>query len=410
MPDTWATSGIDLHLDLTGRRVRAGLEAALRDAVRTGRLRPATRLPSSRALASDLGIARNTVAEAYGQLVAEGWLTARRGSGTQVADRAAEASARQRGRRRSRPAALRPAARARQTCPRSRGRNGSPRRAGRCSPRRPRRSATVTRAAGRNCAASWPATCPGPAACAPTPDRIVICSGFTQGLGLLCQALRAWGAAALAVEAYGLQAHRRRGGRPRAAPGAAACRRRGRCGRRARRRRRRAADPGAPVPARGGAGARRRTGGASGPRRTGGLIIEDDYDGEFRYDRQPVGALQALAPEHVVYAGTASKSLAPGPPAGLAGPAGAPGGRRDRGQERWPAGITSSLDQLTLAEFIESGALRPAGAPLPARLPAAAGPAGRRAAPTRAAGAGHRHRGRPARAAASCRPASGRRT
>ena len=41
-------------------------------------------------------------------------------------------------------------------------------------------------------------------------------------------------------------------------------------------------------------------------------MIEDDYDGEFRYDRQPVGALQALDPERVVYTGTASKSLAPG--------------------------------------------------------------------------------------------------
>jgi GntR family transcriptional regulator/MocR family aminotransferase len=47
-------------------------------------------------------------------------------------------------------------------------------------------------------------------------------------------------------------------------------------------------------------------------RSTGGTVIEDDYDGEFRYDRQPVGALQALAPEHVVYAGTSSKALAPG--------------------------------------------------------------------------------------------------
>jgi hypothetical protein len=47
---------------------------------------------------------------------------------------------------------------------------------------------------------------------------------------------------------------------------------------------------------------------------TGGLIVEDDYDGEFRYDRQPVGAMQALAPEHVVYAGTASKSLDGTPP------------------------------------------------------------------------------------------------
>ena len=43
-----------------------------------------------------------------------------------------------------------------------------------------------------------------------------------------------------------------------------------------------------------------------------GLVIEDDYDGEFRYDRQPVGAVQALAPDRVIYAGTASKSLAPG--------------------------------------------------------------------------------------------------
>jgi GntR family transcriptional regulator/MocR family aminotransferase len=41
------------------------------------------------------------------------------------------------------------------------------------------------------------------------------------------------------------------------------------------------------------------------------LVIEDDYDGEFRYDRQPVGALQGLAPDRIVYVGTTSKSLAP---------------------------------------------------------------------------------------------------
>src|SRR5581483_12373282 len=44
----------------------------------------------------------------------------------------------------------------------------------------------------------------------------------------------------------------------------------------------------------------------------GGVVIEDDYDGEFRYDRQPIGALQGTAPEQVVYLGTASKTLAPG--------------------------------------------------------------------------------------------------
>ncbi|GDY54409.1 hypothetical protein SVIO_050320 [Streptomyces violaceusniger] len=67
--------------------MRGALIRALRDAVRGGRLAPGTRLPSSRSLAADLGIARNTVADAYGELVAEGWLTARQGSGTRVARR-----------------------------------------------------------------------------------------------------------------------------------------------------------------------------------------------------------------------------------------------------------------------------------------------------------------------------------
>ena len=93
MAKRWATSGLDLHLDVTGSRVRAGLEAALREAARSGRLLPGTRLPSSRALATDLGIARNTVADAYGQLVAEGWLATRHGSGTWVAERTGAAPA-----------------------------------------------------------------------------------------------------------------------------------------------------------------------------------------------------------------------------------------------------------------------------------------------------------------------------
>ena len=87
MGKTRATSGADLHLELAGSRRRAALEHALREAIQSGRLHPGTRLPSSRALAQDLGIARNTIVEAYGQLVAEGWLTAVTGSGTQVADR-----------------------------------------------------------------------------------------------------------------------------------------------------------------------------------------------------------------------------------------------------------------------------------------------------------------------------------
>jgi GntR family transcriptional regulator/MocR family aminotransferase len=87
---------------------------------------------------------------------------------------------------------------------------------------------------------------------------------------------------------------------------------------------------------------------------TGGLIIEDDYDGEFRYDRHPVGALQSLAPEHVVYAGTASKSLAPGlrlgwmvPPAHLLEDIVTAKTVADRN--------SSAIDQLTLTEVIASG-------------------------------------------------------
>ncbi|MFD5427331.1 PLP-dependent aminotransferase family protein, partial [Streptomyces sp. NPDC127084] len=90
-------------------------------------------------------------------------------------------------------------------------------------------------------------------------------------------------------------------------------------------------------------------------RRSGGLVLEDDYDGEFRYDRQPVGALQGLDPDRVVYLGTASKSLATGLrigwlvlPRGLAGEVAAAKGPMD-----W---ATSALDQLTLAEFLVSGA------------------------------------------------------
>ena len=83
----------------------------------------------------------------------------------------------------------------------------------------------------------------------------------------------------------------------------------------------------------------------------GGVVIEDDYDGEFRYDRQPVGALQTLAPDRVIYAGTASKSLAPGLRLGWLV---VPPRLLDAVTAELAAG-PSALDQLTLAEFITSG-------------------------------------------------------
>jgi GntR family transcriptional regulator/MocR family aminotransferase len=102
-------------------------------------------------------------------------------------------------------------------------------------------------------------------------------------------------------------------------------------------------------------GSDRRTAAVDWARATGGLILEDDYDGEFRYDRQPVGALQGLDPERVVYFGTVSKALAPGLRlAWMVLPADVvPEVVAAKGHADW---MSSALDQLTLAEFIASGA------------------------------------------------------
>jgi GntR family transcriptional regulator/MocR family aminotransferase len=89
-------------------------------------------------------------------------------------------------------------------------------------------------------------------------------------------------------------------------------------------------------------------------RRTGGVIVEDDYDGEFRYDRSPVGALHGDDPDHVIYMGTVSKSLAPGLRLGwLVLPARlVEAVTRQKGKTEETSGF---VDQLAMAEFIESG-------------------------------------------------------
>src|ERR1700691_5728162 len=83
---------MDLHLDIsdtTGGSLRARVERALREAVRSGRLVPGSRLPSTRALCAQLGVSRGVVVDAYSQLAAEGYLQTRRGGGTSVAGAAA---------------------------------------------------------------------------------------------------------------------------------------------------------------------------------------------------------------------------------------------------------------------------------------------------------------------------------
>ena len=165
------TSGPDLHLALAAAGTRHGaLEDALRAAVRDGRLAAGTRLPSTRALAGDLGLSRGTVVEAYAQLTAEGYLDARHGAGTWVADLSLAGV--QRVPALSERSALRASisARAFPISPRSRRRPGCVRCAWACAAFPRRASATAIHAGAATCASSSPGTSPVPAACAPIPS------------------------------------------------------------------------------------------------------------------------------------------------------------------------------------------------------------------------------------------------
>jgi hypothetical protein len=177
MAKSWATLGVDLHLDDRHANRHRHRRPPQRPDGRAARRRPhrpprpGTRLPSSRSLAADLGIARNTVADAYADLVAEGWLTARQGSGTRVAERAGRPAHGRPPPRRLRPAAPpTTSSPAPPTSPPSPAPSGSRPPAEPSPPPRTRPSATATRAAASNCAPPSPPTSPAPAAYAPTPN------------------------------------------------------------------------------------------------------------------------------------------------------------------------------------------------------------------------------------------------
>ncbi|MFD9290752.1 PLP-dependent aminotransferase family protein [Streptomyces sp. NPDC060030] len=363
MTDSWAAFGADLHIEPVGAGLRSGLMNALREAVRTGRLTPGTRLPSSRTLAADLGIARNTVADAYAELVAEGWLTARQGSGTRVARRAAAGrsvgaagpGARTRTVRRRPAHDLMPGSPDLSSFPRAEWLKAS-RRALAAAPDAafgyddPRGRVEL-----RNALADYLSRARGVYA---DPERIVVCSGLVHGLTLMGKVLRRHGVRGAAVESYGLDIHWNllaeaglrtpcipvdalgaRTGALRETTGVGAV----------------LLTPAHQFPTGVPLHPDRRAEAVDWARSSGGIVLEDDYDGEFRYDRQPVGALQGLDPERVVYLGTASKSLAPGlrlawmvlPEVLVEEVCDAKGGF-DR--------MSGALDQLTLAEFIASGA------------------------------------------------------
>ncbi|MFI1290698.1 PLP-dependent aminotransferase family protein [Streptomyces sp. NPDC088353] len=308
MEDFWSGAGLDLHLEpdaAAGRR--AGLEKALRDAVRDGRLAPGTRLPATRRLAAELGISRGTAKAAYDQLVAEGYLTARQGSGTRVAalpavdaqepGAAAHARAPRFDLRPGSPdvgtfpaaAWLRALRRAIATAPSLTYDYGDPR--GRIE-LRTALSGYLGRARG---------------VIAP-PERIVITSGYVQGLALLTRVLDG---AEVAMEDPGLPFHREVVRRAGGSVAPVRVDERGVCAQDLGEQRAVVVTPAHQYPTGVTLHPERRRALTDWARARGGLIVEDDYDGEFRYDRQPVGALQGMAPGQVAYLGTASKTLGP---------------------------------------------------------------------------------------------------
>ncbi|MFH9347991.1 PLP-dependent aminotransferase family protein [Kitasatospora sp. NPDC017646] len=359
MSPEWSSSPPELLLAVdrtSGRPLRTQLEHGVREAIRTGRLRVGERLPSSRELARTLGLSRGLVQECYAQLQAEGYLVTRPGSATRVAAGAAAPAAP------ARPggASSRLLADFRWGVP---DLGSFPVQDWLWAVREAARTMPVAafdygeargNAALREVLAGYLRRVRAAAA---DPEHIVVCNGYAQGLGLALRVLADAGVRTVAFEDPGSSA---------TIGGAASA-----AGLRA-----------VPVPVdehgidvRALAATDARavvvtpahqwpTGVALAPerrlalvewaRQRDAILIEDDYDAEFRYDREPVGALQGLAPDRVIAMGTVSKSLAPAlrigwmlcPPE-LAGPLARQKHRSDRG--------TATLDQLALARLIESG-------------------------------------------------------
>jgi len=361
--ETQTDYGLDLFLRLGETRPARALESALREAIVAGRLQAGHRLPPTRSLAADLGIARATVSDVYAQLTAEGWLEARVGSGTWVAESRATGGHAAAGAAQS-AARVRPAGGQGLTRMYGGGPDLSrfPRREWLAAARRAVDSATpaeldYTEPRGterlRRELAVYLTRTRGVQA---DPELTLVGHGFASLLSLVCRTLAERGARRIAVEEYGHAEHRdiarAAGLEVIALP---------------------VDEEGADVAgesALSGLGAAdavlltaahqyplgvplsplRRRQVVRWARSTGGTVIEDDYDGEFRFDRRSIGALQGMAPDHVIYLGAASKALAPAiglawavvPSRLLAGLL--------RQRDRYDR-MNDSLNQLTLAEF-----------------------------------------------------------
>jgi len=295
---------------------RIQLEAGLREAIRVGRLLPDTRLPSSRALAGELGVSRRLVVEAYEQLAAEGYVLARRGSGTRVAPRAQAAGIEG---ALADPEPMPTPVAGIDLFPGAPDLSLFPRRAWGRALRRalaelPDARLNYGEFAGTTELRVALAEHLGRVrAAAAEPDRVVVTAGYQQGLRVFCQLVRARGGRRIAVEDPGypvagwtIEAERLEvvpvpidddgidvAALAATAPDAVVV------------------TPAHALPLGAVLEPSRRRRLVAWARERGALVMEDDYDAELRYDRGPAGSLQGLGPDVVVLAGTASKTLAP---------------------------------------------------------------------------------------------------
>lgn len=354
---SWANSGSrDLHLDL-GEVITPGLRGArntlvdaLRAAIRSGRLAPGAMLPPSRGLAADLGLARNTVAEAYAELVAEGWLASRQGAGTWVVNvRTAPLPARPRGSPGVPPHNLMPGSPDVSQFPRAAWLASTKRALASAPTEALRMGDPLGRIELREALTEYLGRVRGVRT---RPDEIVICAGTRHGVEILGRAL----GGPIAVEAYGLFLFREALQSVGVATTPISVDEDGAVIAELDATEARAAllTPAHHFPHGVPLHPSRRTAVLDWAQRTDGYLLEDDYDGEFRYDRQPVGSVQGLDPDRVAYLGSASKSLSPVLrlgwmvlPAALIDRAVAALG----GQQYY----VNALTQLTMADFIANG-------------------------------------------------------
>ncbi len=340
-----------------GTTLHEQLEQGLRDGIRSGRLAPGDRLPSSRTLAAELDVSRGVVLEAYAQLTAEGYLTSSQGAATHVSGSLSlerppipAGSLRARYDYDFQPGVPDLAAFPRERWIRSLRtvlRRSAFDALGEGDPRgTPELRNELMRYLGRVRGA------------APEPEHTVICTGFTQGFAILCRTLRDRGLDRIAIEDPGWARHRLIAERAGLEPVPVAVDEDGvdvdelrgsRC-------ETVVLTPAHQFPTGVVLAAERRAALLEWAEDEDALIVEDDYDSELRYDRIPLGALQGLAPERVCHIGSVSKRLAPGIGVGwLLSPSWLTGALTY--EKALADGDAPAVEQLALAEFISGGEL-----------------------------------------------------